>query len=89
MTYCLSLSGKAENIDDDIVVLERILFTEIAVIFAVPEATCAHVESAVALLQDDHVGREFQVLVNFLEKFDDYFTGVVAPLLSFLRVVVP
>ena len=46
-------------------------------------------ESAVALLQDDHVGREFQVLVNFLEKFDDYFTGVVAPLLSFLRVVVP
>ena len=45
-------------------------------------------ESAVALLQDDHVGSEFQVLVNFLEQFDDYFAGIVAPLLCFLRVIV-
>ena len=83
-----SLSGKAENIDDDIVVFEGILLAEIAIVFAVPEATCAHVESAVALLQDDHVGRELEILVHLLEKLDDYFARVVAPLLRLLRVIV-
>ena len=61
-----SLSGEPENIDDDIVVLEGILFAEVAIIFAVPEATCTHMEAAVTLLQDNHVGSELEILVNFL-----------------------
>ena len=84
VNYYCSLSRKPENIDDDIVVFERILLAEIAIIFAVPEATCTHVEAPVALLEDDHVSREFKILVYLLKKLDDYFTGIVAPLLSFL-----
>ena len=83
-----SLSSESENIDDDIVVLERILFAEVAIIFAVPEATCTHMEAAVTLLQDNHVSSELKILVNFLQKFDDYFAGIVAPFLRLLRIII-
>ena len=83
-----SLSSKTEHVDDDIVVLERILLAEIAIIFAIPKATGRHVEPTITLLQDNHVRSEFQVLVNLLQKFDDDFTGIVAPLLGLLRIVV-
>ena len=88
VNYYCSLSRKPKNIDDDIVVFERILLAEIAIIFAVPEATCAHVETTVALLEDDHVSREFKILVYLLKKLDDYFTGIVAPLLRLLRIII-
>ena len=84
VNLCRSLSCKPENIDDDVVIFERILLAEIAIVFAVPEATCTHVEATVALLEDDHVGCELEILVDLLKKFDDYFTGIVAPLLRFL-----
>ena len=46
----VSLSGKTEYVDDDVVVLEGVLLAKIAVILGVPEAACAHVESAISLL---------------------------------------
>tara|TARA_B110000977_G_C10877057_1_gene415944 strand:+ start:211 stop:486 length:276 start_codon:yes stop_codon:yes gene_type:complete len=62
-----SLSGEAEYIDDDIVILEWIFFTEITIIFAIPEAACAHMESTITFLQNYHVGSKLQILINFLE----------------------
>ena len=79
-----SLSGKTEYINDDIIILEWIFLTEITIIFAVPEAARTHVKSTITLLQNYHVGCEFQILVNFLEQFDDDLTGIIAPLLCFL-----
>ena len=50
-----SLSGEPENVDDDVVVLERVLFAEVAVIFGVPEARSTHMKSAVSFLENNHV----------------------------------
>ena len=87
-TWQASLSGETEDIDDHVVVFEGILLTKITIIFAVPEATGTHVESTVALLQDNHVCCELKIFIDLLQKLDNYLTGVVAPLLSFLRIVV-
>ena len=45
-------------------------------------------ETTIALLQDDHVGCELEVFVDFLQDFDDTLTGVVAPLLCFFAFIV-
>ena len=84
-----SLSCESEDVNDDVVVLEGVLLAKIAVVLAVPEATGTHVESAVTLLENNHVGSELQVLVDFLEQLDDDLAGVIAPLLGLLRVVGP
>ena len=81
------MSGEPENVDDHVVVLERVLFAEIAVVFGVPEARGTHVKSAVSFLEDDHIGSELQIFVNFLEQFDDYLGGIITPFLCFFWVV--
>ena len=78
------MSSKPKNVDDDVVVFEWVLLAEVSVVLGVPEAACAHVETAIALLQNDHVGRKLQIFIDVLEQFDDHFTGIVAPLLGFL-----
>ena len=83
-----SLSGKSEDVDYDVVILEWIFLAEVAVVLGVPEATCRHVETTVSFLQDDHVCGKLQIFVYVLQQFDDNFTRVIAPLLSFLAVVV-
>lgn len=82
------MSGEAKDVDDHVVVFERVLLAKIAIVFAVPEATGAHVESAVSLLKNYHVRSELQILVHLLQKLDNHFTRVIAPFLRFLRVVV-
>lgn len=83
-----SLSGKTENIDNDIVVFEGIFLTEVTIIFRIPKATCTHVESTISLLQDNHVSSKFQVLVNLLQQFNDHFACIIAPFLGFLWIVI-
>ena len=63
----LSLSSEPENVDNDVVVLEWILLAKVSVILRVPEAACTHVETAISLLQDDHVGCELKVFIDVLE----------------------
>ena len=63
----VSLSGKPENIDNDVVVLEWVLLAKVSVILRVPEAACAHVETTISLLQDDHVSCELKVFIDVLE----------------------
>ena len=93
MIYCsyrpllVSLSCKAKHIDNYVVVLEWILLAKVSIVFGIPEATRAHVETAITLLQDDHISSELEVLIDFLEQLDDDFTGVVAPFLRLLRVI--
>lgn len=70
--HICSLSGEAKNIYNDIVVLERVLLTEIAIILRVPETACTHVEATVSLLEYNHIGCEFKVLIDVLQQFDDH-----------------
>ena len=77
----VSLSGETEDIDDNVIVFERILLAKITIIFTVPEATCAHVETAIALLQNYHIGRKLQIFVDLLQKFNNNLGCVVAPFL--------
>ena len=44
-------------------------------------------ETAITLLQDDHIRSKLKILVNLLEELDDHFACIVAPLLSILGVV--
>ncbi len=46
-------------------------------------------EATVSLLENDHVCHELKVLIDFLEHLNNDFRHVVAPLLSFLWLVVP
>ena len=62
-----SLSGETEYIDDNVVVFEGIFLTKVAIVFGVPEATCAHMEATITFLKNDHIGSKLQILVNFLE----------------------
>ena len=82
------MSGEAEHVNDHVVVLEGILLAKIAVIFAIPEAACAHVETTIALLKNYHVRCELKIFVDLLQQFDNHFRCIVAPLLGLLRVVV-
>ena len=84
----MSLSGETEYIDDYVVVIEWVLLAEVSIVFGVPEATGRHVETTIALLQNDHVGCKLEVFVDFLQDFDDTLTGVVAPLLRFFAFIV-
>ena len=62
-----SLSGKAEYVDDNVVVFKGIFLTEVSIVFGVPEATCTHMESTVTLLEDNHVCCKLQVFIDLLE----------------------
>ena len=84
-----SLSGEPENVDDDIVVLKGVLFAEVAVVLGVPEAGGAHVKSAVAFLENNHVRSELQIFVDFLQQLDDHLRGIVTPFLCLFWVVCP
>ena len=79
-----SLSGETEDVDDHVVVFERVLLTKIAVVFAVPEATGTHVESTVALLQNYHVRRKLKIFIHLLQQLDNHLARIVAPFLGFL-----
>ena len=84
-----SLSGETEDVDDDVVVLEWVLFAEVAVVLGVPEAGGTHVKSAVALLENNHVRCELQIFVNFLQQLDDHLRGIITPFLCLFWVVCP
>ena len=78
------MSSEPENINNDVVILEWVLLAKVSVILGVPEAACAHMETTISLLQDDHVGCELEIFIDFLEQLDNHFTGIVAPFLCLL-----
>lgn len=88
LTRPRSLSGETKYIDNNIVVLEWIFFTEVTIILRIPKAACTHVESTVTLLQNDHVGCKLQILIDLLQQFDNHFTGIVAPFLCLLWIII-
>ena len=61
-----SLSSKTKYIDDNVVVLEWIFLTKVTIVFGVPEATCAHVETTITFLENDHIGSKLQIFIDFL-----------------------
>ncbi len=46
-----SVARDAEEVADDVEVLEVVLFVEVSVMFGFPEATCAHVQTWFSFLQ--------------------------------------
>ena len=81
------MSCETEHIDNYVVVLEWVLLAKVSIILGVPEATSTHVETAISLLQDDHIGGELEVLIDFLQQLDDHFACVIAPFLGLLRII--
>jgi len=78
------LSGEAKDVDDHVIVFERVLLTKIAIVFAVPEATGTHVESTVALLQNYHVRCKLKIFIYLLQQLDNHLARIVAPFLGLL-----
>ena len=82
-----SLSCKPKDINNYVVVLEWVLFAKVSIILGVPEAASAHVESAISFLQNDHVCGKLEIFINLLEELDNNLACIVAPFLSFLRII--
>ena len=83
-----SLARDAEEVADDVEVLEVVLFVEVPVVLGLPKAARAHVQPGLSLLQAD---QRCHVLVRsgdlFLALLDDFFGGQVDKALHSTRFI--